>query len=211
MIERLAHAVLAGLGEEASAITRELVAGGWDARTILDETLVPAIRRAGDLWESGEFFIPELLHASNAMKQAMAVLSPHLRGGTAQGGASVVIGTIEGDIHDIGKTLVAGMLEAAGYHVIDLGADVPAQRLVDEAVRHGASLICVSALLTTTMLSQRKVVEARDRAGLSGKAFVMVGGAPVTRTWADRIGAEGYAPDAFAAVDEAARLLARAA
>jgi len=208
MRERLQEAVLSGNEQITRELTGTLLAGGTDPRMILDEILIPAIRHAGELWEQGEFFIPELMTASKAMKGAMELLRPRLAASGGAGGATVVIGTAEGDIHDIGKTLVAGMLEAAGHRVIDLGADVPASRFVQEATRSEASLICVSALLTTTMLNQRKVVEERDLAGLAGRAFVMVGGAPVTRGWADRIGAEGYAADAFAAVDEASRLLA---
>lgn len=211
MQKQLIEAVLGGDEPRTCDLTKSLLLQGMDARAILDDILVPAIRRAGELWEEGEFFIPELMQASNAMKGAMALLRPHLSADGGSAGATVVIGTIEGDIHDIGKTLVAGMLEAAGHQVIDLGADVAVDRFVDEARRSGATLICVSALLTTTMLNQRKVVEARDRAGLASVARVMVGGAPVTRAWADRIGAEGWAPDAFSAVDEAARLLSLSA
>lgn len=208
MRARLQEAVLCGAESSARELTESLMTTvGTDPRCILDEVLIPAIRRAGELWEQGEFFIPELLQASNAMKAAMAVLRPRLGAGDGSAGVTAVIGTIEGDIHDIGKTLVAGMLEAAGYRVIDLGADVPAARFVQEAQRTGAALICVSALLTTTMLHQRRVVEERDKAGMAA-VRVMVGGAPVTRAWAERIGAEGWAPDAFAAVDEAARLTA---
>ncbi|MCU0613043.1 MAG: corrinoid protein [Candidatus Eisenbacteria bacterium] len=207
MRERLIEAVLAGSELDARELTQALLAEGVSARVILDETLVPAIRRAGDLWEQGEFFIPELMQASTAMKGAMSLLRPRLGAAGDSAGATVVIGTIEGDIHDIGKTLVAGMLEAAGHNVVDLGADVAPARFAEEASRSKASLICVSALLTTTMLNQQKVIEERNRAGLAHVARVMVGGAPVSRAWADRIGAEGYAPDAFSAVDEAARLL----
>jgi len=149
------------------------------------------------------------MQAGIALKAGIDVLKPLLdsvKDSSKQ--ATIVIGTIHGDIHDIGKTLVAGMLQAAGHHVIDLGADVQPSKFVEEAVDHGASLICVSALLTTTMLNQKEVVKERDRNGLRGRAMVMVGGAPVSRSWADRIGAEGFAPDAFRAVDEASRLLA---
>ncbi|MBN1426658.1 corrinoid protein [Candidatus Fermentibacteria bacterium] len=207
MQQRLMEAVLGGDEPLTKDLTQRLLGQGLAARVILDEVLIPAIRHAGELWEQGEFFIPELMQASSAMKGAMGIIRPHLNAAGGAAGATVVIGTIEGDIHDIGKTLVAGMLEAAGHQVIDLGADVAATRFVDEARRSGAALICISALLTTTMVNQRKVVEERDRAGLASIARVMVGGAPVTRAWAHRIGAEGWAPDAFSAVDEAARLL----
>jgi 5-methyltetrahydrofolate--homocysteine methyltransferase len=209
MHKELETAILGGDSPAVSRYTQMLLDNGKPPREILDHDLIPAIQRAGDLWDEGELFIPELMQAGNALKTGLALLQPLLEteAGTSQQ-SSIVIGTIEGDIHDIGKTLVAGMLEAAGHVVIDLGADVPADRFLREAKEHNAKLICVSALLTTTMLNQRKVVDARNEAGLAETLAIMVGGAPVSRAWADKIGAEGYAPDAFRAVDEASRLLA---
>jgi corrinoid protein of di/trimethylamine methyltransferase len=210
MREKLETAILDGDSAAVHRYTRLLLEQGKPPKEILDQDLIPAIQRAGDLWDEGELFIPELMQAGNALKEGLSLLRPLLEANAetdSQG--CIVIGTIEGDIHDIGKTLVAGMLEAAGHIVIDLGADVSAERFIGEATKHNAEVICVSALLTTTMLNQRKVVNARDEAGLTEKVAVMVGGAPVSRAWADRIGAEGYAPDAFRAVEEASRLMAQ--
>lgn len=203
--DALRKAILGGDAQTAVSLASALVEQGMSPKAVLEEVLIPAIQEAGRLWERGEFFIPELLAASSAMKAAMGVVSPKAEGATGQGPV-VVIGTIQGDIHDIGKTLVAGVLEASGFSVHDLGVDVAPQTFVAEAMRRGARLICVSALLTTTMLSQRTVVEEKQKARLRDVA-VMVGGAPVTREWATRIGAEGFAPDAFSAVEEARRLL----
>lgn len=208
MHEQLEAAILQGDSDAVNRHTQLLLDNGKPPKKILDQDLIPAIQRAGDLWDEGELFIPELMQAGNALKAGLSLLQPLLEADAdTDTRGSIVIGTIEGDIHDIGKTLVAGMLEAAGHVVIDLGADVAVDRFVREATMHNAKLICVSALLTTTMLNQRKVVDARNEAGLSGKSMVMVGGAPVSRAWADTIGAEGYAPDAFRAVEEASRLL----
>ncbi len=209
MQEMLEAAILEGDELESKRLTQELLDLEMPPRQILDSVLLPAIRKAGDLWEDGEIFIPELMQAGNALKIGIDILKPLLDPAKdSSNQATIVIGTIQGDIHDIGKTLVAGMLQAAGHRVIDLGADISPARFVEEAVDHDANLICVSALLTTTMLNQKEVVIERDKSSLKGRAMVMVGGAPVSRSWAERIGADGYAPDAFRAVDEASRLLA---
>ena len=153
-------------------------------------------------------FLPELVMGAEAMKGAMAVLQPSLEEGTAGQNAvgHVVIGTIEGDIHDIGKTLVATMLSANGFEITDLGADVPVVRFVDEAVKRGAGCIAISALLTTTMNGQKKVIEELESRSARDKIRVMVGGAPCNDDWAKEIGADGYAGDAVAAVQLAKRL-----
>ncbi len=208
MREQLANALLSGDDIATRDLTATLLEQGESPVGILEDILLPTIRKAGDLWEEGELFIPELLQASAALKAGLEVIKPLLPASSESMRGTIIVGTIQGDIHDIGKTLVAGMLESAGHRVVDLGADVSPQSFVGAAQREAAQLICISALLTTTMLNQESVVTERNNAALQGRVGILVGGAPVTREWADRIGAEGYAPDAFRAVQEAARLLA---
>jgi trimethylamine corrinoid protein len=203
----LRRAVLEGEDEEAARLARESLAAGLDPLAVIEGGLVPGIREAGDLWEEGEYFLPELVGAAQAMKAAMELLQPALGAGRGvEAVGRVVIGTVQGDIHDIGKTLVATLLAANGFKVSDEGADVPVERFVERAREIDADLVCASALLTTTMTRQRELVAAVREAGLAAK--VMVGGAPVTREWAERIGAEGYADNAVAAVAVARRLVA---
>ncbi len=176
----------------------------------LEEGFVPGIRKVGDLWEEGEYFLPELLSAAEAMKAAMAVLEPALRdagGGEPTSRGTVVIGTIQGDIHDIGKSLVAALLAAMGFRVIDLGPDVAFQRFIDTVREEKADLLCMSALLTTTMGGQGDVIRMLDEAGLRQSVRVLVGGAPVDTAWAEKVGADGYAPNAMDAVRAAERVL----
>ena len=214
MVDR--EAVLAGLsvavlnGDEASAaaLARDALAGGIAALEAIEQGLVPGIRRAGALWEEGEYFLPELVTAAQAMKAAMAVLQPVLeRDGASHEIGRVVIGTVQGDIHDIGKTLVATMLSANGFAVADEGAGVSVARFVARARELDADLVCASALLTTTMGQQKLLVEAMRAAGLRAK--VMIGGAPVTHGWAEKIGADGHADNAIGAVLVARRLVGR--
>jgi corrinoid protein of di/trimethylamine methyltransferase len=208
LLSALGKAVLEGNDPEAGALAREALAAGIPPLEAIDSGLVPGIREAGRLWDEGEYFLPELVASAQAMKAAMAVLQPALQGGG--GGRSlgrVVIGTVEGDIHDIGKTLVATLLAANGFEVHDEGADVSPARFVEKARSVGADLLCASALLTTTMSRQKDLITAVREAGLTAK--VCVGGAPVTRAWAESIGADGFADNAVAAVALARRLVGR--
>jgi trimethylamine corrinoid protein len=208
LLHGLKQAVLDGDEETAAALARRALEAGTAALAAIEDGLAPGIREAGRLFEEGEYFLPELVTAAQAMKAAMAVLEPALaREGGARSLGQVVIGTVEGDIHDIGKTLVATMLSAAGFKVADEGAGVPVARFVARARDLDADLVCASALLTTTMPRQRDLVSALRAAGL--RARVMVGGAPVTRSWAESIGADGFADNAAAAVTEARALVAR--
>jgi corrinoid protein of di/trimethylamine methyltransferase len=170
---------------------------------------VAGLDEVGQQFGCGEMFLPDLVLAAEAMKAAMAVLEPELnrRGAARQMLGTVVIGTVEGDIHDIGKTLVATMLSASGFKVYDLGVDVSIQSFVDKAGEVEANLIGLSALLTTTMVKQKVLIEALEEAGLRSKIKVLVGGAPVTRSWADEIGADGYSEDAIGAVAVARELV----
>jgi trimethylamine corrinoid protein len=209
-LDRCARAVVDGRGDEAASLARGAVDAGHPLIEVIERGFATGIREVGRLWEEGEYFLPELVVGADAMKRAMAVLQPALGEGAAPGSAGlVVVGTIEGDIHDIGKTLVGTMLAANGFEVADLGADVPVERFVEEAGARGADAIAVSSLLTTTMGGQRRVVEALEREGTRDRVKVMVGGAPVTEAWARDIGADGYAGDAVAAVALAKSLVVR--
>jgi corrinoid protein of di/trimethylamine methyltransferase len=182
-----------------------------DLNEVIDKGYVPGIQEVGDLWEKGEYFLPELITSAECMKAAMDVLQPEMAKANVKSRSlgKVVIGTVEGDIHDIGKNLVSSMLQANGFEVFDLGADVKLERFIEKAQAEGADLICLSALLTTTMLNQKKFVELLGKQGLSRKYKVLVGGAPATRKWAEDIGAQGYAENAAMAVKEAKALMGR--
>lgn len=203
------QAVLKGDREGAVALAERAVADGVDLLDAVEKGFSAGIRGAGDLWEKGEYFLPELAFSAEVMKAAMDVIKPALLK-TDQGGAvghTVVIGTVQGDIHDIGKSLVSTLLSANGFNVVDLGADVPHDRFVAEADDSGAALVCMSALLTTTMTGQQRVIAKIAEKGLREKLKVMVGGAPATDSWARQIGADAYAADAVEAVRVARKLL----
>jgi corrinoid protein of di/trimethylamine methyltransferase len=207
--EELAEAVIAGDAPRAARLAGLGLDGGLDPQAMIESGFIPGIRKVGDLWEAGDYFLPELMASAEAMKSAIAVLRPSLEASAAERLtlAKVVIGTIEGDIHDIGKNLVASMLAANGFDVVDLGADVKLERFIDAGLSNGADFICLSALLTTTMLGQRRLIEMLKDHGLRDRFKVLVGGAPVNQSWADQIGADGYGENALAAV-RAARDLA---
>jgi corrinoid protein of di/trimethylamine methyltransferase len=200
-LERCMQAVIDGDSQETAELARLSLDRGYPVLEVIEKGFARGIREVGRLWEEGELFLPELVIGAEAMKRAMEILRPSIaQGQAADKHGRVVIGTIEGDIHDIGKTLVATMLSANGFEVTDLGADVPVGRFVDEAERSGADWIAVSALLTTTMPGQKRVIDELASRSLRGKIRVMVGGAPCSKEWAMEIGADGYAGDAVAAV-----------
>ena len=209
VFERMKQAIVEGNKVEAESLAREAVRLGLDLQETIEKGYVPGIKRVGELWENGEYFLPELITSAECMKAAMAVLQPELGkiGLTSAAKGRIVIGTIEGDIHDIGKNLVAAMLQANGFEVHDLGADVKLERFLNKAEEVGADAVCLSALLTTTMLGQRRFIEMLKARDLAGRFKVLVGGAPVTRRWANEIGADGYAENAVAAVKLASDVL----
>jgi corrinoid protein of di/trimethylamine methyltransferase len=209
LFARMAKAIIEGSKAEAEALAREAVQAKLDLNEVIEKGYVPGIQKVGDLWESGEYFLPELITSADCMKAAMAVLQPELDKAKikTRSKGKVVIGTVEGDIHDIGKNLVASMLSANGFEVFDLGADVKLERFIQKAEETGADFICLSALLTTTMLGQKKAVEMLKAKNLYGKYKVLVGGAPASQKWADDIGADGYAENAMLAVKVAKRLM----
>ncbi|MCG2816824.1 MAG: corrinoid protein [Candidatus Aminicenantes bacterium] len=192
-------------------LTRELMekalAEGLPSAELLENGLVAGMSVVGQRFKNNEIFIPEVLVSARAMKAGMEILRPHLVQDDLQSRGKVVMGTIQGDLHDIGKNIVAMLLEGAGFEVIDLGADVKIERFVEAVKTEEADLVGMSALLTTTMINMKTVIEDLKKAGLSKPVKTMIGGAPVTRDYADRIGADGYASDASQAVDLALQLL----
>ena len=180
---------------------------GIKAPVILNEGLIAAMREVGRLFEEGEFFVPEMLISARAMQVGLSLLQPDLKESDVKSAGKVVIGTVKGDLHDIGKNLVAMMLEGAGFEIIDLGIDVAPEKFAEAVREHGANILALSALLTTTMPSMRATVEALTAAGIRAQVKVMIGGAPITQDYAIQIGADGYAPDASRAVATAKSLL----
>lgn len=192
---------------KAKELAQKAVTDKLDINKVID-AFSEAIREVGDLFEEGEYFLPELMRSAEAMKAAMEIFTPILSEGKGQRSFTrVVIGTIEGDIHDIGKTLVASMLSAEGFEVYDLGADVPISDFVDKAIEVDAQLICISALLTTTMMGSKRLIDLLIEKGIRDKFKVLVGGAPVTKKWSEDIGADGTAENAISAVKLAKKLI----
>jgi 5-methyltetrahydrofolate--homocysteine methyltransferase len=199
VLEELRQAVIDGQAKLAVAKASEALEEGTSAETLLQDGLIAAMKEVGRLFEEGEIFVPEMLVAARAMKETVALLKPLIVDKETQSSGTVAIGTVQGDLHDIGKNLVAMMLEGSGFEVVDLGTDVPPERFVD-AIRDGADVVAMSALLTTTMTSMKAVVEAISLAGLRDRVRIVVGGAPITAAYAGEIGADGYASDASKAV-----------
>jgi len=205
-LKALADAVIRGDQATAVEVTKTALGEGTAPKMVLDEGLIAGMDVVGARFKSNEIYIPEVLIAARAMKMAMEVLEPELAKAGVQPIGKLLIGTVQGDLHDIGKNLVAMMLKGAGFEVIDLGVDVSPEKFAAEAKARGVNLIGMSALLTTTMPGMEKTIKAIQQAGIQAK--VMVGGAPVTQSFAERIGAQGYAPDAASAVDTAKKLVA---
>ena len=205
----MAQSVIDGEVEDAERLARQAIEQGVDPLDAINRGFVIGVNHVGEEYAAGEMFLPDLVLAGEAMKAAVAVLDPEMqrRGTKRQMLGTVVIGTVEGDIHDIGKTLVATMLSASGFQVYDMGVDVPVQTFLEKARETSADVVGLSALLTTTMVKQKDVIEALEEAGLRPQIKVMVGGAPVTRTWAEEIGADGFSEDAIGAVAVAKELV----
>ena len=208
LYKKLMDTVIDGEPEDAEQIAKEALEANLDPLTCINKGLMPGIQKVGELFSTGEYYLPELIIGADAMKAALEILEPALVGGQKREIVGmVVIGTVEGDLHEIGKTLVGTMLTANGFKVVDIGVDQSAEAFVKAAEEHDADIVGASALLTTTMLQQKKLVETLEKAGLHGKVKVMIGGAPVTDRYAQEIGADGYAEDAISAVDIAFRLM----
>jgi corrinoid protein of di/trimethylamine methyltransferase len=202
------QSIIGGDKTKAESLARDAIRLNMDLNQVIESGFVPGIQAVGDLWEKGEYFLPELITSAECMKAAIQILKPEMEKANIQVSSlgKVVIGTIQGDIHDIGKNLVASMLGANGFEVIDLGADVKLDRFISTAQENNADFICVSALLTTTMLQQKTLILKLKELGLSDRFKVLVGGAPVNSRWAKEIGAHGYAENAMTAVQTVKQL-----
>ena len=206
VLDELREAVIDGQAKLAVAAATQGLEQGIPAEVLLQDGLIAAMREVGRLFEENEIYVPEMLVAARAMNATVALLQPRLIEHAVQSSGTVAIGTVQGDLHDIGKNLVAMMLKGSGFEVIDLGTDVAPERFID-AIRAGADVVAMSALLTTTMTSMQDVVEAITVAGLRDRVRIIVGGAPITAKYAAEIGADGYAPDASKAVRKVRELL----
>ncbi len=209
LFDAMAQSIIEGEPETAEELAKRAIEQGIDPLDAINQGFVLGVNEVGDQFSRGDMFLPELVAAGEAMKAAIAVLEPEMaKQGTArQILGKVVVGTVSGDIHDIGKTLVATMLSASGFEVYDLGVDVPIEKFVQKVREVDADLVGLSALITTTMGKQKDVIEALEDVGLRPGVKVMVGGAPVTQSWAEEIGADGYSEDAVGAVAVARKLL----
>jgi 5-methyltetrahydrofolate--homocysteine methyltransferase len=199
ILEQLFEGIVNGQSDVVDQKVDEALSSGMDPAVILNEGMIPAMSEVGRQFEEGICYVPEMLVAARAMQSGMGLLKPHLQKEKIGSKGKVAIGTVKGDLHEIGKNLVGIMLEGAGFEVQDLGTDVPPEKFV-EAARSGATVIAMSALLSTTMIKMKDVVDALAKADLPNKPFVVVGGAPLTQTFAKSIGADGFAPDASRAV-----------
>jgi corrinoid protein of di/trimethylamine methyltransferase len=209
LLRAMAQSIIDGEAEVAADLAKQAVETGVDPLEAITKGYVAGVNEVGDSYACGNVFLPELVMAGEAMKAAIAVLEPELKrmGTTREILGRVVLATVEGDIHEIGKSLVGTMLTAAGFEVYDLGVNVPADAIIAKAEEVGADIVGLSALLTTTMVRQREVIEAMDRKGLRNRTRVIVGGAPVTNDWVQKIEADGYSEDAVGAVNMAKNLM----
>ena len=208
LFKKLSQAVIDGEPEDAEALAREALEKGIDPLACINNGLMVGISEVGELFSKGDYFLPELIIGADTMKVALDILEPALTGGQQRDVVGrVVLGTVEGDLHEIGKTLVATMLTANGFQVTDIGVDKKADDFVKAVQEVNADIVGASALLTTTMLQQKKLIEKLEEAGIRDRVKVMIGGAPVTDSFATEIGADGYAEDAISAVDLAYRLI----
>ncbi|PZC53133.1 MULTISPECIES: corrinoid protein [unclassified Mesotoga] len=206
-LEKIRNAIIETMPAEAKTATEEALAEGLGAKEILDGALIPGMDEVGKLFREGEYFVPEVLVAAKAMNQCMDLIEPLLVSGGVKKIGKVVAGTIEGDLHDIGKNLVCMMLKGAGFEIIDLGVDVKPEEFVEAAKGAKPDILVLSALLTTTMLNMPRVIEELKKAGIRDDVKVLIGGAPVSQTYAEEIGADGYSPDSSGAVELARRLV----
>jgi len=206
--KRIYDAVLEGDLETAQTAVQEAIEEGIPIDEILGEGLVAAMGEVGCLFENGEYYVPEMLISAKTMQACLALLKPHLASSTVKSPGKVVVGTVHGDLHDIGKNLVCMMLEGAGFEVTDLGIDVDAEKFITQIQAEKAQIVAFSAMLTTTMPYMKTIIQALNESGLRQTVKVMVGGAPLTQTFADSIGADGYAADASQAVALARQLVA---
>ena len=209
LMDKITASLVEGRSDETADLTQQALEAGIEPLTIINEGLTAGMDIVGEKFQTGEFFLPNLVIAASGMKQAMEILEPELksRQQETESLGTVVIGSVAGDIHEIGKTLVGTMLSANGFQVHDMGVDVKNETFIAKVKETGASILGLSALLTTTMTVQRQVIKELEEAGIRDQVKVLIGGAPISQEWADTIGADGYADDAIGAVDLAKRLV----
>ena len=207
LYEQIADEVVKGKADGVKELVNKAISDGISAEDILNNGLVAGMNIVGEKFKNNEFFIPEVLVSARAMTAGLGILNPLLAEANVKAKGKVVIGTVKGDLHDIGKNIVGMMLQGAGYEIVDLGADVPKEKFIESVEKEDAQLVGMSALLTTTMIYMQEVIQGLKDAGLRDKVRVIIGGAPVTQAYADKIEADGYAPDAASAIDLAESLL----
>lgn len=210
-LDQLYFAIVDGNAKAAAAVTKEAVAANVDPQTLLTDYMIPAMDEVGARFEANECFVPELLISARAMKAGMEIIRPLLLGQAVEPAGRVVVATVQGDLHDIGKNLVATMLEGGGFQIVDIGTDVSPDKLADAVQSHQPQIVALSALLTTTLPSMKRLIDRLVQDGLRAGVKVMIGGAPVTQDFADEIGADGYSDNAAGAVNLARQLMGAAA
>jgi corrinoid protein of di/trimethylamine methyltransferase len=212
LFAKMAQSIIDGDADVAVELANQAIAEGVDPLKAITDGYVIGVNQVGEAFACGDAFLPELVMAGEAMKAAVTTLEPEMakRGSERQMLGKVVLGTVEGDIHEIGKSLVGTMLSASGFQVYDMGVDVAVDKIIGKAIEVNADIIAMSALLTTTMVKQREVIEVLEKEGIRSKFKIMVGGAPVTRDWVKKIGADGYSEDAIGAVNIAKALMGAA-
>ena len=208
IFEQAIEAILKGDADQATDIAKKGLDEGLDPLELMDQGFIPGINQVGDLFETGRLFLPALIYSATAMEKATAIINAAIPAEQEMVSGKVIVATVEGDVHDIGKTIVVSLFKANGFDVMDLGRDVGIDKIIDEAEKFGANIIGTSTLLTTTMVVQKELEQELKKAGLREKYKTIVGGAPVTQRWADRIGADAYAQDAGDGVRKVKELLA---
>jgi len=206
-LQELALLLEQGQAQKVAALTQQLVDAGISPQTILNDGLIAGMAVVGEKMRSGDMYLPEVLQAASAMHGSLKILKPHLAREGTQSPVKVLLGTVKGDMHDIGKNLVGIMLQGAGFEIVDLGLNVPPQKFIEAITTHKPAILGLSAMLTTTMLNMKLVLDAIGEAGLRSNVKIIIGGAPVSQKFADEIGADGYARDAVLAVDKVKQLL----
>jgi corrinoid protein of di/trimethylamine methyltransferase len=212
LFEKMAQSIIDGDSDVSAELAQQAIAAGVDPLDAINKGFVVGVNTVGEAFAEGNAYLPELVMAGEAMKTAVAVLEPEMKrlGSQRKMFGKVVLATVQGDIHEIGKSLVGTILAASGFEVFDLGVDVPTSRIIEKAKEVDADIVGLSALLTTTMVKQKEVIDELDKLGMRSKIKVMVGGAPVTRDWVQRIEADGYSEDAIGAVAVAKQLVGAA-
>jgi len=196
-----------GQAQKVIALTEQLLAASISPQRILNDGLIAGMAAVGEKMRNGDMYLPEVLQSAGAMQASLKILKPHLAREGAQSRGRVLMGTVKGDMHDIGKNLVGIMLQGAGFEIVDLGVNIPPEKFVEAIKTHQPSIVALSAMLTTTMLNMKSTIDSVHLAGLSSNVKIIIGGAPVNQGYADQIGADGYARDAVLAVDKVKQLL----